>query len=826
MNRKLWSVLASVALVSGLLSFAAGPVSAQSTTTNDVQLFMPTDTTDKDQLSDQWDGTDEAAHVTAIADPDATEASFYVCTDATGGGGVTSAELASNACQLIGTDSSATTAVPFGDRDQAFVSAAAFDAMWDIPANLDSLTSGVQYDIVVRACTGSPSTTTDPAANCDVDFADAVYLDDASVNSECGGPGQPACGAGNGPLLPTGEITGVCEEVVTTIQGDNSILSTDPCGGTGEFTDLAHGGEIPNDDFTLRFTTDDSITEAAACLGTDEGITTQPSFEAGLTPPNTCDIYSDVTSGGAVDDNGTAADASDDFRTWYATFTTPVAEEGVGASTLADVDVAIFGQQGVDVAGVVAECAGAFAPSAAAGNDITDAQEVCVFDEHYAVATVRTAGALNLTFNHGDDSTDAGTTPDDTCQQGNDTTETNRSEDTDEVTACIVDQFGDAYTDATVDEITFESTGAGILVSCDAGDEDDNPPYAIAATATGTRCVVPAADADGQASALIDWGGAEYGDQTITACTDEDGDGCADETSAGDFTATATKTWVATPFDIQLIYADTGTADCAGGDQFKVNTEGDDDTLLACVVDLNGDPASTAGDVDEGDANKESAGEFDLTWALSAGCQSVAFTSNPVTETDEEGFATQQIRAIGEGTCTITVTETNSGASDTVTKSVEPGTGPQPECNDGIDNDGDGAVDYPSDPGCVDINDNTENSDQPGETFFHARTAEISSFKHIKLPGKKKPALRVKGTVDAPDYADCEAFVPVKVQLRASGEWITRKTDVTNENGVWKVLIRDVKGRYRVTATKFEIVDNANNINVCQRARDEARHTH
>ena len=39
--------------------------------------------------------------------------------------------------------------------------------------------------------------------------------------------------------------------------------------------------------------------------------------------------------------------------------------------------------------------------------------------------------------------------------------------------------------------------------------------------------------------------------------------------------------------------------------------------------------------------------------------------------------------------------------------------GNQPQCNDGIDNDGDGKIDYPNDPGCVSPNENSELDDCP-----------------------------------------------------------------------------------------------------------------
>jgi adhesin/invasin len=149
-----------------------------------------------------------------------------------------------------------------------------------------------------------------------------------------------------------------------------------------------------------------------------------------------------------------------------------------------------------------------------------------------------------------------------------------------------------------------------------------------------------------------------------------------------------------------------------------------------------------------------------------------------------------------------------------------------PACSDGVDNDGDGKVDG-FDPGCDSVDDDDETDPAEPEPTFHSRTAKITKFRHITLPGKRKPALKVRGTVTSPDFESCATNVPVKVQIRAGGEWVTRKTDTTNSNGVWKVLIRDVRGKYRVVATRFQIEDpDQGTLDICRKARDVKRHRH
>ena len=186
-------------------------------------------------------------------------------------------------------------------------------------------------------------------------------------------------------------------------------------------------------------------------------------------------------------------------------------------------------------------------------------------------------------------------------------------------------------------------------------------------------------------------------------------------------------------------------------------------------------------------------------------------------------------------------TGTTADCTDTVTVALTGAAPPPPppppplaQCEDGVDNDGDGRIDFPNDTGCANGDDNSENTEGGGgggggdpEEIRRARTLKITELKHVRLPGKRRPALLVKGRVTSTNFADCAVEVPVKVQIFVGGEFVTRKSDTTNGQGVFKVLIRDVQARYRAVATKFQIEDTANNqINICLKANDIRRHRH
>lgn len=77
----------------------------------------------------------------------------------------------------------------------------------------------------------------------------------------------------------------------------------------------------------------------------------------------------------------------------------------------------------------------------------------------------------------------------------------------------------------------------------------------------------------------------------------------------------------------------------------------------------------------------------------------------------EESIAGERSDVIS-ATTTYTITCDRSDAETTVTDSVILGARPY-ACNDGYDNDGDGKVDYPTDPGCTSLTDDTEENSEP-----------------------------------------------------------------------------------------------------------------
>ncbi len=58
---------------------------------------------------------------------------------------------------------------------------------------------------------------------------------------------------------------------------------------------------------------------------------------------------------------------------------------------------------------------------------------------------------------------------------------------------------------------------------------------------------------------------------------------------------------------------------------------------------------------------------------------------------------------------------------------------PMPQCSDGKDNDGDGKVDYPADPGCVSTNDNDETNPQVVVRLPSNSQSLLSPFPVVRL---------------------------------------------------------------------------------------------
>lgn len=677
MQRKLFSILASIGLVLGMVSIAV-PASASHATVDSSANLMPNDNfSDKDQLSDGFDGVDGAAHLTTITDPDASQVTWYACPN-----GVTP-QTPNSGCITIGTDSTGvqpdpSTTDPGGHSVSG--SYEAYDVTWNIPASFDN----ASVDIVTNACTGTPSTTTggNPesqagvANNCLQRVESNIFLDDSSSDA-WGSTGFAV------QDFPTGEIVGVCYS---------------NCGATNAvFEPLPHGSVVPSDGFVLRFRTSPDVTDANACLDTNLGADPSPE-------PTGCDDgpwngTSETTPSGVTT-----------YKQWDADFTTPFTYGADGT----DADLAIFGN-GNDNA---FQCTGDFA-SGYTGTDTG----LCVFDEHYVVLEDPKPTTAALTFNY------TNTTPlpqnDGNCKNP-DTTETNRQDgDWETVTGCLYDQWERPIYE---DNVTFQSSGVGRIEECNSdwgGDFDTGHRHPANATTGDWYCHTEnepdGSDAGAHAELSNDFGSTQnpgaLGDQVVTYCWDEEsgqGDplpaqtptathGCADETVK----ASVTKTWVADVDHVHLVFSGTGTASdpCHTGDVFKTNKVGDQDTLLACAFDAANRPATT-----QMQERGEGETKYELDW-FNSNPQAVAFTSNPPKETGPDGRATQQIQAVGIGSSTIEVCENWSGSCAQVTKSVTEGQQNTPECNDGVDNDGDGRIDYPNDLGCADVNDDTEDSE-------------------------------------------------------------------------------------------------------------------
>ncbi|MCA1572555.1 MAG: hypothetical protein LC798_20090, partial [Chloroflexi bacterium] len=657
-----------LALVAGLLAFAA-PAQATHEVVDAVSFFMPEQFLDKDQLSDAFDGSDTAAHLTAVADADATQATFFYCSNFTGAGSIQDP----NECAPIGTDT--TPNIAGGVHDVA-----AFDVFWNIP--VDTLETGLEYDMVVQACVGPPDPGVGPA-NCTLDEVEDVHLDDAqNVDPNTGQ---------FGPQLSTGEITGICYTEQTTAAPDQGGVNPNgACTEPNDFQELEHGDIIPADSFTLRFTTSGDVTNASACLD---------DLADPTNGPEGCDIYADYVFEGPVNTQGTTTEG-DDFIVWTAVFT------NTGLTKDSDVDVAIFGNGRDDVL----ECTNDdFVNNAVAGtgptpNDPAEAtpqtfaENICVYDEHYALAQPRATETVGATF----DVANAD------CRTNQDNAETNQLQDIEVVVACLTDQFGTPF----VGTVTFESDGVGQILDCGPGNPVGGGVGGTGPTggANETDSCTTATDANGIASASIT--SDTVGTQTVTACNESDpGFGTDPFGCAGELRDTVVKTWQTAPSQVRLVFAgtDTGPDPCLTGDKFRENQIGDFDDLLACTYDALGNLVST-----------EPAENGRLQWfiAPSGGGELTAtrFTPNPPNETTQTGTASATIESFRQGNDLITVclqddpTANNVAEPecDTVQKRVTESGVVNPQCSDGVDNDADGFIDFPNDPQCESAADNSE----------------------------------------------------------------------------------------------------------------------
>ena len=623
---KLLRIVMAMAMVLGVLA-AAGVAQAQTNVVNDLTNYMPNDNfTDKDQLSDSFDGVDRLAHLTAVTDPDADRVFWFVCT-----GGQ---PIGSTGCTLIGTDSAG---IARGDTE-------AYDLLWDIPASLN----GGNFDVVSRACIGEPTggqTATTPT-NCRDARESSIRMDDSATTSATR-PFDPE-------EIPTGEIVSVCPFTET---GANTQVTTDDQNCTdAQFAADGHGSIIPNEGFTLRFRTSDDVSPASACLDT----TTAPG-----TQPAGCDTYPAQVQ--------LVTDAAD-HKVWDAAFA------GGAVADDSEFDVAIFGDgEDLDMDECPAPTGGTFTGTGGGvnygldPNVFTTPAESCVFDEHFKIST---AGGFTpaerptvVTFNPGSG------VPGANCARP-DKEETNPVTGSDVLLGCLSTASGQPAAAGTA--VTFESTGPGNITGCATGavtpaagagtlhDHNNDGEFEHCHTTT---------DGAGQASAGINNPENTVGDQTIVFCGDPEGatnqpeQGCTDEIAASK--DTAVKHWVAqAPGAISLVFDD-GNGDCQGPTTLN-NEVGDQDLLIACTRDANGNLTPTT-----------QTGGGSLRWSIGQGADDqtdTQFVGTPEQESDETGEAEATIRAISTGTDTIIVELLNdqgqsTGNFATVQKNVTGGDG-------------------------------------------------------------------------------------------------------------------------------------------------------
>jgi Ca2+-binding RTX toxin-like protein len=290
------------------------------------------------------------------------------------------------------------------------------------------------------------------------------------------------------------------------------------------------------------------------------------------------------------------------------------------------------------------------------------------------------------------------------------------------ITCTVLDQNGNPFYGAIVD---FENETPTV------NDPDDNADRST----PDKTCTTPGGpDGNGQCSVTYTSEG-QAGTATIRAWVDA-GNNAADEADANetadqsdsDGTDVVTKTWVK---DARTISCTPETAERETGDQHEIT----------CIVqDVDGNPVqgetvtfteSGPGTVSPTTDTSDANGQVSTTATSGEeGQQTVTATLNDDLGSGEPSNADECDRAAGDP----------SGApagqcSDSVTVTWIAG---EPECNDGVDNDGDGDVDYPEDVDCDSATDDDESE---------PTTEDPQCNDGIDNDGD--------GDIDFPDDADC-----------------------------------------------------------------------
>ena len=140
---------------------------------------------------------------------------------------------------------------------------------------------------------------------------------------------------------------------------------------------------------------------------------------------------------------------------------------------------------------------------------------------------------------------------------------------------------------------------------------------------------------------------------------------------------------------------------------------------------------------------------------------------------------------LGTGTCVVTLDEDRAVIANFDSVPIPPP--PAKQCEDGVDNDGDGLIDYPADPGCSSSGDDSEADDATG-TAFAAGQAKVRG-------GKALLRMRCRG-------GECAGVAKLFARVRTAGA--ARGSARRRARRTRNVLIG--RSRYRIPAGQAKVV--------------------
>ena len=146
------------------------------------------------------------------------------------------------------------------------------------------------------------------------------------------------------------------------------------------------------------------------------------------------------------------------------------------------------------------------------------------------------------------------------------------------------------------------------------------------------------------------------------------------------------------------------------------------------------------------------------------------------------------------------------------------------QCEDGVDNDGDGKIDHPADPGCENPKDTTESPDPtpaptPSPTPTGGGGEDTFVASAVSIRHRVTPRHVFKGGVAA-GLPRCEPGRRVVVKKVRDGRDLIVGRDRTNDRGKWRVP-HDVggRGRYYAVATRRALDAPGDRMIICRRDR-------